>query len=92
MDAIVDRVLDEIGAAKRAIAEVEASADSPDGLVTATVNGGGELVELELDPRIYREHDTRALATRIRAAVGEAHALAGQRVRAVYERLGRRED
>jgi len=91
MDVTVDRVMAELRVARREIAEVEATADSPDGLVTATVNGGGELVELDLDPRIYREHDTRALAARIRAAVGEAHALAGRRVTAVYERLGRRE-
>jgi DNA-binding protein YbaB len=87
MDAALARVVEEIHAAQREIAAVWARADSPDGLVTATVNGGGELLALDLNPRIYRDRDTHALGERIVAAVAEAHAFARERVMVVAERL-----
>lgn len=49
------------------------TAESADGLVEATVSAQGELSELILDPRVYRELDTDELADRIRAAVNDAH-------------------
>jgi DNA-binding protein YbaB len=45
---------------------------SDDGLVTAVVGGRGNLVELELDPRIYRDRNATELAAKIVAAVHEA--------------------
>lgn len=57
---------------------VTASADSADGLITATVGGRGELRELWLHPRIYRMSDSARLAAEItgtvRAAVAEVRA------------------
>lgn len=41
------------------------SAKSEDGLVCARVLGTGQIVGLELDPRIYRERDSQKLATTI---------------------------
>lgn len=90
MDTTVDRVVEELRAAHRELAAVRASADSADGLVTATVDGRGELLALDLDPRIYREHDTRALGARILAAVAEANADARRQVAEVTERLAPR--
>ncbi|MDA3647202.1 YbaB/EbfC family nucleoid-associated protein [Saccharopolyspora indica] len=49
-----------------------ATADSEAGLITATVGGRGQLLDLRLDPRIYRVSDSTRLATEITATVREA--------------------
>jgi DNA-binding protein YbaB len=51
---------------------VTATAESDDGLIRATVNGRGGLLELELDARIYRVPDSRQLAARVTRAVRDA--------------------
>ncbi len=56
-------------------AKMSATADSPDGLVRATVNARGELLELELDERIYRTADSVALAATINATIQSAATL-----------------
>jgi DNA-binding protein YbaB len=70
-----ERLRDDLLEVKARIADIEATADSPDGLVSATVVGRGELSELYLDPRIYRTTDSKALARSIvdtiRDAVGQ---------------------
>ncbi|MEV8378401.1 YbaB/EbfC family nucleoid-associated protein [Kribbella sp. NPDC056861] len=48
------------------------TAQSPDGLVEATVGLYGEVRELVLDPRVYRSPDAEALAGRIRDVINEA--------------------
>lgn len=55
-------------------ADIEATADSPDGLISATVNSRGDLVKLELDDRIYRTADSVALAATITATIQAAAA------------------
>jgi hypothetical protein len=45
-----------------------------------TVNARGELMELELDPRIYRRPDSKALADTITATLRRASAEAADRV------------
>lgn len=87
MDTAHDRLVEDLRAAHREITDVRADGVSPDGLVTATVNGIGDLVALELNPRVYREHDSRALAARVVAAVAEANAEARRQVTAAVERL-----
>ncbi|WP_040406262.1 YbaB/EbfC family nucleoid-associated protein [Amycolatopsis nigrescens] len=54
------------------IADIEATADSPDGLISATVVGRGELSDLYLDPRIYRSADSKALAESIVDTIKDA--------------------
>lgn len=55
---------------------VTGTATSPDGHVTATVGPRGQLVRLELDPRIYRRPDSHELASTITKTVQEAAARA----------------
>jgi DNA-binding protein YbaB len=50
---------------------------SHDGLVSVTVGSRGELVRLDLDPRIFRRPDSRHLADTIVETAGRA----GERVR-----------
>lgn len=53
---------------------------SRDGLITATVGVRGELVKLELDPRIYQRPDARALAEQITRTAQKAGAKAREQV------------
>ncbi|QUH03938.1 YbaB/EbfC family nucleoid-associated protein [Saccharopolyspora erythraea] len=67
-----ERLRDDLLDIRTRIADIEATADSPDGLVSATVVGRGELSELYLDPRIYRTKDSKALASSIVDTIKDA--------------------
>jgi len=66
------RLAEQVKAMQDGVHDLRGTGYSDDGLVTAVVGGRGELLELELDPRIYREPNAAELATRIVAAVHEA--------------------
>lgn len=83
----VEQVVEEIRAAQGEIEAIHETAHSPDGLVAATVSGSGRILELDLNPRIYRHHDTQALSRQILAAVDEATAHAQRQVTEVIGRL-----
>jgi DNA-binding protein YbaB len=59
---------------------VTASATSPDSLVTATVGPRGQLLRLDIDPRVYRHPNARVLADSITATVQRATADAVAKV------------
>jgi DNA-binding protein YbaB len=59
---------------------VTATAESEDGLIVATVSGPGRLVDLRLDPRVYRASDSRRLAEQITGVVREATTRAHARI------------
>lgn len=61
------------------VTAIEETAWSPDGHVTVSVGANGELRELVLDPRIYRDGDAETLAMSIRDTVREAARLARRR-------------
>ena len=67
----IRRVRNNLGA-------VEATADSPDGLVSATVDGRGRLLDLRLSSRVYRELGSAALAESVVDTVRAAVELAGR--------------
>ncbi|WP_163567586.1 YbaB/EbfC family nucleoid-associated protein [Fodinicola feengrottensis] len=46
------------------------------GLVAATVNSSGDVVELELDDRVYRTSDSAALAAAITQTIRAAASIA----------------
>ncbi|MFE9207257.1 YbaB/EbfC family nucleoid-associated protein [Micromonospora sp. NPDC007230] len=69
------------------LAEVRATAESHDGLISATVGGRGELLELALDPRIYRDPDSRALAREITDTIHRARKLAADQAFALTRRV-----
>jgi DNA-binding protein YbaB len=60
------------------LATMQVSAESPDGLVRATVGPRGQLIDLRLDQRVYRDLDVdqlaRAVVSTTQAAVEEATA------------------
>lgn len=58
---------------------------SPDGMISATVGSRGELLRLDLDPRLYRRPDARNLADTIVETVRRAAARAQERVVEIFE-------
>jgi DNA-binding protein YbaB len=76
---------DKLGETQRQIAAVQATAESPDGLVQVTVGSRGELVNLKLRAGIYRSPDSDALAEQILATTREAARRAHEQLRALIE-------
>lgn len=60
-----ERLAGEIRDIQRELEAVTETAFSPDGLISATVDARGDLLELALDPRVYRDPDSRRLAAAI---------------------------
>ncbi|MEE6258208.1 YbaB/EbfC family nucleoid-associated protein [Plantactinospora sonchi] len=63
-------------AVRERLDELRIEAESADGLIVATVDGRGRLVDVTLDPRIRRHADAGALARDVLATVRRAAELA----------------
>lgn len=72
----------EVERIHRELAEVRVTADSADGVVTATAGHLGDLRELRIDPKGYRVRDARALAEGVLDTAGAA---ADRATRAAFE-------
>ncbi|GAA3592459.1 hypothetical protein GCM10022419_089160 [Nonomuraea rosea] len=81
------RLQEEGGELHRQARAIEVTEKSRDGLISATVGARGELVRLDIDPRIYRHPDARHLADSITDTVHRAADKARQRVLDVFEPL-----
>jgi len=66
------RSLGKMSSTQRELMQVTGTAWSPDRLIKATVGPRGQLVELEIDPRVYRRPNSTALAASIVATVRAA--------------------
>lgn len=78
MQARADELMDEfhrlrsgVGELQQQLQAIKVVVHSKDRLITATVGPRGQLVQLELDPRIYRDTNSRKLATTITETVQE---------------------
>ncbi|MFI9818615.1 YbaB/EbfC family nucleoid-associated protein [Saccharothrix variisporea] len=67
-----EQLAEDVRVVRQRLAEVRVTVESPDGMVGVTVGGAGELVDLWLDPRIYRRPDSDALARTITETVRRA--------------------
>lgn len=67
--------------------ELTVTASSSDRHVTVVVDPRGEILDLTLDPRIYRTQDSFALAAKIVDTVRRARAEAGEREREIRARI-----
>lgn len=66
------RSLDRVGSMQRALMRVTGTAWSEDRMVKAVVGPRGQLIELDIDPRVYRKPNSKALAASIIATVHAA--------------------
>ncbi len=71
---------------------IQVTDKSSDGLVSVTVGSRGELIRLDLDPRIYRQPDSRELADTITDTIKAAGEKARDQVLEVFDPLVPRED
>lgn len=82
----------EMLAAQQELAEARVDGSAGGGLVTATVNGGGELVALTISPKAVDPEDAETLADLVLAAVRDAttnaHKLAEERMAKATGGLG----
>jgi len=67
---------------QRKLREINATVTSQDGIVTATVGPRGQLVRLELDPKLYRQPDSKRLAATITETIQRAAAQVQDQVTA----------
>lgn len=79
LQARIDELMEEFNRLRsgaddlqRRLKEVKATARSKDGYVKATVGPRGQLTNIELDPRLYRNPDSHALAASILETVQKA--------------------
>lgn len=90
VDAIVGRAqvrLEAIENARDGLNRLVGTAHSPDGRITAQVDGSGALVDLRLAESVC-SMESRALAAAILTTVHEAAQIAGARRVAVMNELG----
>ncbi|MET9339122.1 MULTISPECIES: YbaB/EbfC family nucleoid-associated protein [unclassified Nonomuraea] len=78
----MQREATDLNARAQAIRVTEKSAD---GLVSATVSVRGELIRLDLDPRVFRRPDARGLADAITDTVRRAAAKAMDELLEVFQ-------
>lgn len=64
---------------------VEVTEKSANGLVSATVGAGGNLIKLHLDPRVFRQPDAQGLADTITDTIHRAAARAQDKVVKIFE-------
>jgi DNA-binding protein YbaB len=81
----LNRTLQGAEQTQRRIIKVTGSATSEDRMVTAVVGPRGQLVRLQIDPRIYRRPNAEALAASIVATVRAAADKAMAEVQAILD-------
>lgn len=74
------RLRDDIVSLQENLQDIRETAESDDGLIRATLGGRGELVELVVDPRVYRTPDASALAAKITSTIQQAAELVQHRL------------
>jgi DNA-binding protein YbaB len=88
MTARYKQIRTNLGELQKQLGGLTGTATSSDGFVTATVGPRGQLVKLQLDPRIYRRADSAKLAETITETVQQAGADAAGKVEAVMAKFG----
>jgi DNA-binding protein YbaB len=79
------RLQEEGDGLRREAQAVQVTEKSKDGLIAATVGARGDLIRLDIDPRIYRHPDARHLADAITGTVQNAAAKARQRILEIFD-------
>ena len=78
--------LDGAARTRQQILEIRGVAWSEDGLIKATVGPRGQLIDLEINPRVYRTPNSSALSAVILATVRAAVEDANRQTREILER------
>jgi DNA-binding protein YbaB len=82
----IRRSIGSLDETQRQLSRITGTGSSADKLIRAVVGPRGQLVDLEIDPRVFRNPDSRGLADAILAAVEAAVADASTQSSAVLDR------
>jgi DNA-binding protein YbaB len=80
------RTMTDMTQTQSEMAAVTGTAWSPDRLVKAVVGPRGQLIELDIDPRVFRTPNSKALSAAILATVRAAVEDANRKAREIMER------
>ncbi len=81
----LERTVTKLDSMQQRMTRITGEGRSEDRMIRAVVGPRGHLIDLEIDPRIYRKPDSRALAAAILAAVRLAVADAGRQAQQLIE-------
>jgi DNA-binding protein YbaB len=79
--------MDNAAQTRDEMARITGTAWSDDRLIRAVVGPRGQLIELDIDPRVYRTPNSKALSAAILATVRAAVADANAKTREIMERV-----
>jgi DNA-binding protein YbaB len=74
------RLADDVRTIRDQVDDLETEADSPDGQIHATVNGRGDLLDLAVSERTFRNPDSTGLAAAITETVRDAQQQANREI------------
>jgi DNA-binding YbaB/EbfC family protein len=76
----------EIDAITAELAQLRFDGSAGGGMVTATVSGGFQVVELNIDPKLVQDNDRELIEELVMAAVNDAAAKAKVQSAEIYQR------
>lgn len=80
MEGKLKRLMEDAPKLQERARSLQITEKSKDGLITATVGPSGQLIRLDIDPRIYRRPDARALADSIAETIKQAGTKAQEEI------------
>ncbi|WP_326558405.1 YbaB/EbfC family nucleoid-associated protein [Micromonospora sp. NBC_01796] len=83
----LQRTLEDATQTRQQVMEITGTAWSDDRMIKAVVGPRGQLIELEIDPRIYRTPNSKALSASILSTVRAAVEEANRKTREVMDRV-----
>jgi DNA-binding protein YbaB len=83
----LNTTMDNVARTRQEMLEITGTAWSDDRLIRAVVGPRGQLVELDIDPRVYRTPNSKALSASILATVRAAVDDASAKTRAIMDRV-----
>lgn len=83
----LQHTLDNAAQTRQQMLEITGTAWSDDRMIKAVVGPRGQLVELDIDPRVYRTPNSKALSASILATVRAAVEDANRKTREIMDRV-----
>ncbi|MFC0531058.1 YbaB/EbfC family nucleoid-associated protein [Phytohabitans kaempferiae] len=83
----LQQTIENAAQTRQQIMEITGTAWSDDRLVKAVVGPRGQLIELEIDPRVYRTPNSKALAATIMSTVRAAVEDANEKTKEIVEKV-----
>ncbi|MGN9913739.1 YbaB/EbfC family nucleoid-associated protein [Phytohabitans sp. LJ34] len=83
----LQQTIENAAQTRQQIMEITGTAWSDDRLIKAVVGPRGQLIELEIDPRVYRTPNSKALAASIMSTVRAAVEDANKQTKEIVEKV-----